>query len=204
MAKIPLFPLGNALFPAGVLHLRIFEVRYLDMVKHCVAEQTEFGVVVLRQGSEVRTPDGVEELAAVGTMAHIEDWRAPMPALFELVCKGTSKFRLLSTEQTKYGLWMGEAEALEDDPVMTIPDHLQASANTLGKLIAGLQHDPARAARLPMAPPFRLDEAGWVADRWSELLPLPPTEKEALLALADPVERLARIQAFLADHGVLP
>ncbi len=203
MAQIPLFPLGNALFPAGVLHLRIFEVRYLDMIKRCLADGTEFGVVVLRQGSEVRLPDAVEEPAMIGTLARIDDWRAPMPALLELVCRGTTKFALTSVELGKYGWWMGEAERLPDDPAMTVPESLQVSADTLGKLIAGLQRDPARAAKLPLAPPYRLDECGWVADRWAELLPLPPHEKETLLGMADPVARLARIQAFLTDHGVL-
>ncbi|VVE71141.1 peptidase S16 [Pandoraea anapnoica] len=203
MAQIPLFPLGNALFPSGVLHLRIFEVRYLDMIKRCLADGTEFGVVVLRQGSEVRLPDSVEEPAMIGTMARIDDWRAPMPALLELVCRGTTKFRLSSVELGKYGLWMGEAEMLPADDSVAIPDTLQVSADTLGKLIAGLQRDPARAAKLPLAPPYRLDECGWVADRWAELLPLPAHEKETLLGIADPVARLARIQAFLTDHGVL-
>lgn len=203
MATIPLFPLGNALFPAGVLHLRIFEIRYLDMIKRCLAEGTEFGVVVLRQGSEVRLPDSVEEPAMIGTLARIDDWHAPMPALLELVCRGTTKFRLTHVEQGKYGLWTGEAELLPADEAVAIPDTLQASAGTLGKLIAGLQRDPARAAKLPLAPPYRLDECGWVADRWSELLPLPPHEKETLLSMDDPLARLARIQAFLTDHGVL-
>ncbi|VVE33742.1 peptidase S16 [Pandoraea iniqua] len=203
MATIPLFPLGNALFPAGVLHLRIFEVRYLDMIKRCLSEGTEFGVVVLRQGSEVRLPDSQEEPAMIGTLARIDDWRAPMPALLELVCRGTTKFRLSSVELAKYGLWMGEAEMLPDDAPTAIPDTLQVSADTLGKLISGLQRDPARAAKLPLAPPYRLDECGWVADRWAELLPLPAHEKETLLGIDDPIARLARIQAFLTDHGVL-
>ncbi|VVE26226.1 Lon protease 2 [Pandoraea terrigena] len=203
MAQIPLFPLGNALFPAGVLHLRIFEVRYLDMIKRCLADGSEFGVVVLRKGSEVRLPDGVEEPAMIGTMARIDDWRATMPSLLELVCRGTTKFQLSSIEQGKYGLWTGEAHMLPDDVNVAIPDTLQTSADTLGKLIAGLQRDPARAAKLLLAPPYRLDECGWVADRWAELLPLPPHEKEALLGVFDPAARLARIQAFLTDHGVL-
>ncbi|VVE45148.1 Lon protease 2 [Pandoraea soli] len=203
MVQIPLFPLGNALFPAGVLHLRIFEVRYLDMIKRCLADGTEFGVVVLRKGSEVRLPDGVEEPAMIGTMARIDDWRATMPSLLELVCRGTTKFQLASVEQGKYGLWTGEAQMLPDDVNIAIPDNLQISADTLGKLIAGLQRDPARAAKLPLAPPYRLDECGWVADRWAELLPLPPHEKEALLGIIDPAARLLRIQAFLTDHGVL-
>ncbi|MCH1998346.1 LON peptidase substrate-binding domain-containing protein, partial [Achromobacter xylosoxidans] len=78
MATIPLFPLSNALFPAGVLHLRIFEVRYLDMIRRCIADGTEFGVVALLAGNEVRSPEGQEVLADVGTLARIDAWDAPM------------------------------------------------------------------------------------------------------------------------------
>src|SRR5690606_3369568 len=77
MISTPLFPLSRALYPEGILHLRIFEIRYLDMIKQCIAEQSEFGVVPLLAGNEVRTPEGKEVLADFGTMAKIEQWQAP-------------------------------------------------------------------------------------------------------------------------------
>src|SRR5690606_32201307 len=102
MNPIPLFPLSRALYPEGILHLRVFEIRYLDMVKQCIAEQSEFGVVPLLAGNEVRTPEGKEVLADFGTMAKIERWDVPMPGLMQLRCVGTTRFRLLSSEQRKY------------------------------------------------------------------------------------------------------
>ena len=85
MALIPLFPLSRALFPGGVLHLRVFEVRYLDMVRRCIADGTGFGVVALLSARGPQ-PEGLETLAPVGTMARIESWDAPMPALLALRC----------------------------------------------------------------------------------------------------------------------
>ncbi len=202
MSLIPLFPLSNALFPAGVLHLRIFEVRYLDMIRRCIADGSEFGVVGLLSGQEVRTPEGVETLAPVGTMARIADWDAPMPALLELRCIGTSRFRLLSSEVAKYGLWMGQAEPIPDDPPALVPAAMQASADALGRLVAQWQQDGVSPERMPLGPPFRLDDSGWVADRWCELLPLPPDDKAALLAMTDPVARLAAIQDVLRGQGL--
>lgn len=202
MATIPLFPLSNALFPAGVLHLRIFEVRYLDMIRRCIADGSEFGVVGLLSGQEVRTPEGTETLAPVGTMARIADWDAPMPALLELRCIGTSRFRLLSSEVAKYGLWMGQAEPIPDDPPAPVPAAMQASADALGRLVAQWQQDGVSPERMPLGPPFRLDDSGWVADRWCELLPLPPDDKAALLAMTDPVARLAAIQDVLRGQGL--
>jgi len=203
MDAIPLFPLGTTLFPAGVLSLRVFEVRYLDMVKKCLAQGSEFGVVPLLRGSEVRTPQGVEVLAGTGTMARIEQCDAPMPGLLQLRCIGTVRFHLAYSEQRQYGLWVGETLPIPDDPVQPVPEALQASANALGKLIADLQKEGVPPARMPIAPPFRLDESGWVADRWSELLPLPVERKQELLALEDPVARLEFVHAALLERGLL-
>lgn len=202
MSLIPLFPLSNALFPAGVVHLRIFEVRYLDMIRRSIAEDAEFGIVGLLAGSEVRSPEGVETLSPVGTMARVESWEAPMPALLEIRCRGTSRFRLRSSEVAKYGLWMGEAEPIPDDPPASVPAAMQASADALGRLVAQWQQDGVPAERMPLAPPFRLDDCGWVANRWCELLPLPPDDKATLLALTDPVARLAAIQDVLRGQGL--
>lgn len=202
MSLIPLFPLSNALFPGGVVHLRIFEVRYLDMIRRSIAENTEFGIVGLLAGSEVRSPEGVETLSPVGTMARVDTWEAPMPALLEIRCTGTSRFRLLSSEVAKYGLWMGETEPIADDPPTSVPAAMQASADALGRLVAQWQKDGVPAERMPLAPPFRLDDCGWVANRWCELLPLPPDDKATLLALSDPVARLAAIQDVLRGQGL--
>jgi len=197
MAEIPLFPLSNALFPAGVLHLRVFEVRYLDMIRRCLADGREFGVVVLLSGSEVRTPEGTETLADVGTMARIDQCDAPMPALLSLVCTGTTRFRLVSARQAQYGLWMGQAEPLPEPPAREVPRALQPSADALGQLIAGMQREGVPPASMPLAPPFRLDDCAWVADRWAELLPLAAAEKARLLGLEDPLARLQAIQDAL-------
>ncbi len=204
MASIPLFPLGNAVFPAGVLRLRIFEVRYLSLIEHCAADGTPFGVVPLLAGSEVRTPEGGEVLAQAGTLVHIEEKTVPMPGLMQITCMATQRFRLRASEQGQYGLWHGEADLLADDPVLPVPQRLQGCANALGALIAQLQRSGTPPHLMPMAPPFRLDECGWVADRWAELLPLPMEEKAALLLSSDPLHRLALINTALADRQLLP
>jgi hypothetical protein len=203
MNEIPLFPLSNALFPGGVLHLRIFEVRYLDMIKRCIADDSPFGVVVLYAGSEVRTPEGVETLAPVGTLARVAQWDAPMPALLQITCEGTRRFRLASTRQGRYGLWLGEAETMPDDPAVAVPPDLAPAADALERLIADMRRQGVPAGQMPLAEPFRLGECGWVADRWCELLPLPPVEKARLLALEDPIARLREVQDVLSDGGAI-
>ncbi|MDB5893017.1 MAG: peptidase, partial [Rhodoferax sp.] len=82
LSALPLFPLGTVLFPDGLLPLRIFEVRYLDMVKRCFKSGTPFGVVALQRGGEVRQAGaGPEAFHPVGTLARITQVETPQPGL---------------------------------------------------------------------------------------------------------------------------
>jgi Lon protease-like protein len=202
-ASIPLFPLNTALFPDGMLSLQIFEVRYLDMINKCIANGTQFGVVSLTHGSEVRKPGATETIAAVGTMARIAEWEAPMPGLLHVVCNGTTRFNVSASEQLKHGLWMAEVTPIDADQVVNLPAELQNTADALGKLIASLQGEGLPFTQMPVIPPYRLDECGWVANRWSELLPLSTGQKQRLLELDNPVLRLELIQDALGEQGLL-
>jgi Lon protease-like protein len=203
MASIPLFPLNTILFPDGHLPLQVFEVRYLDLVKRCIARGEEFGVVSLLEGSEIRVPDKQETLSTVGTMARIIDWTAPLPGLLQISCVGTTRFQVRSAEQLKHGLWMGEVDQVPEDMVVPVPTEQQDVANALGALIRSLQKKQISTANMPLAPPYRLDEAGWVANRWCELLRLDLEEKQRLLLQENPVLRLELIQDVLSENGLL-
>lgn len=203
MASIPLFPLNTILFPDGHLPLQVFEVRYLDLVKRCIARGEEFGVVSLLDGSEVRLPEKQETLSAAGTMARIIDWTAPLPGLLQISCIGTTRFQVRSAEQLKHGLWMAEVDEVAEDMVVPIPTEQQDVANALGSLIRSLQKKQISTANMPLAPPYRLDEAGWVANRWCELLRLDLEEKQRLLLQENPVLRLELIQDVLSENGLL-
>lgn len=203
MTSIPLFPLGTTLFPGGVLSLRVFEVRYLDMIKRCIADGSPFGVVALLQGSEVRTPEGQEELADYGSLARIEKSTTPMPGVINLRCTGTARFKILGSEVGKFGRWQATVTELASDPSAPIPAKLQGAATHLGKFIASLQKDRVPEDEMPLARPFFLDESGWVANRWAELLPLPVQQKQRLLAMDDPVQRLTEIYEYLLKAGLV-
>ncbi|MYM67759.1 peptidase S16 [Pseudoduganella sp. FT55W] len=203
MPSIPLFPLKTILFPDGHLPLQVFEVRYLDLVKRCIAKGEEFGVVSLLDGSEVRVPDQHETLSACGTMARILDWSAPLPGLLQISCIGTTRFQIKSAEQLKHGLWMAEVDEVAEDMVVPIPTEQQDVANALGALIRSLQKKQISTANMSLAPPYRLDEAGWVANRWCELLRLDMEEKQRLLLQENPVLRLELVQDVLSENGLL-
>lgn len=203
MISIPLFPLSTVLFPDGVLSLQVFEVRYLDMVQRCIKSDGMFGVVLLTEGSEVRKPGQHERLADVGTLASVRSSNAVAPGLLQVSCKGSQRFRIESSSQLKNGLWMAQATLMENDREVDIPPELQNTADALGHLIASLQANQVPDSEMPLAPPYRLDECGWVANRWCELLPIAAAQKQRLLALDNPLVRLELVQDILSGQGLL-
>ncbi|HWI81361.1 LON peptidase substrate-binding domain-containing protein [Ramlibacter sp.] len=201
LQSLPLFPLGAVLFPGGLLPLRIFEVRYLDMIGRCRRAGAPFGVVCLTQGSEVRQPGRSEAFCQVGTLATITHLETPQPGLMMVRASGTQRFRITRRDQLRHGLWVGDVERLPDDRAVPIPTDLQPTADALRKLIESLQQKTV-GSELPLQPPWRLDECGWVANRWCELLPLPNTVKQRLMELDNPLVRLELVSDVLARTGI--
>lgn len=201
LQSLPLFPLSTVLFPGGVLPLRIFEVRYLDMIGKCHKAGAPFGVVSLTQGSEVRQPGASESFAGVGTLASIADFEATQPGLMTIRAIGAHRFRITSRDQLKHGLWIANVESLPADVEVPIPPDLQVTAKALGQLIHSLEAK-SPGAPLPLQGPWRLDDCGWVANRWCELLPLPVPVKQRLMELDNPLVRLELVSDVLAKTGI--
>jgi Lon protease-like protein len=205
--SLPLFPLGTVLFPGGVLPLRIFEVRYLDMVGKCRKADAPFGVVSLTSGSEVRKAGAdAESFAAVGTLAVIREFESPQSGLLQIECVGTQRFRVRRTELQKYGLWVAEVEAVIADTAIEIPDDLQHTATALRRLVETLEErrraQGAEAVRLPIGEPYQFDDCGWVANRWCELVPMQLELRQRLMELESPLMRLELVSDLLARAGI--
>ena len=202
LQSLPLFPLATVLFPDGLLSLRVFEVRYLDMIGKCRKAGAPFGVVSLTQGSEVRQPGATEAFAQVGTLATIEEVETPQPGLMLVRAVGMQRFRITSSEQMKHGLWIADIESLPNDLPVPVPDDLKATAAALERLIQSLEQRGPEAGPLPMRPPWQLDDCGWVANRWCELLPLPVQLKQRMMELDNPLVRLELVSDVLARTGI--
>lgn len=202
LSKLPLFPLGSVLFPGGVLPLRIFEVRYLDMVRKCHQTGAPFGVVALTQGHEVRQPGIAEGFYDLGTLATIDELSKPQPGLLMIRCHGTQRFRINHREQLRHGLWVADVTPLDADQAVAVPDDLKATADALATLIQTLQAQGLAAADLPMRPPWQLGDCGWVANRWVELLPLALGDKQRLMSLDNPLLRLELATDLLAQYQI--
>ncbi|MHB1123512.1 MAG: LON peptidase substrate-binding domain-containing protein [Ramlibacter sp.] len=202
LRSLPLFPLGTVLFPDGLLPLRIFEVRYLDMIRRCQRAGAPFGVVCLTQGSEVRQPGATEAFHSVGTLATVTRLETPQPGLMVIRAGGTQRFRITSREQLKHGLWVADVERLPADQPVPVPPDLQPTAEALGKLIESLKEREGPERELPLQEPWRLQDCGWVANRWCELLPLPMEMKQRLMELDNPLLRLELVGDVLARTGI--
>ena len=211
LTSLPLFPLGTVLYPGGLLPLRIFEVRYLDMVRKCHKHGAPFGVIALNRGSEVQRPagDGAsgeafanESFDTVGTLASITDFSSPQPGLMVIRCTGLQRFTVRRSEKLKHGLWVADVARLPPDQQVPVPADLRQVAEALGKLILTLQDKGIPVDDLPMQTPYQLDDCGWVANRWCELLSLPLEIKQRMMVLDNPLLRLELVGDMLERNGI--
>lgn len=213
LSQLPLFPLQTVLFPGGWMPLRIFEVRYLDMISRCHKAGAPFGVVCLREGSEVRRIDpnappsgdafAKEVFYPVGTLAHIERLERPQPGLLMIHCRGLQRFHVTASQQLPHGLWVGDVQLDEAEPVVPVPADLASTRDALQRLLNNLlEREPEAMNELPLQPPYQWDDCGWVANRWAELLPAPAELKHRLMTLDNPLVRLELISDLLDRMGV--
>ena len=186
-AEIPLFPLNTVLFPGGPLPLRIFEPRYVDMVRNCLRERRSFGVVLIRAGSEV---GAVADVAGIGTSARIVDFYQLPDGLLGIACVGEQKFRVARRWVQNDGLNRAEVEWLADETSVEVPGEYQHLSQLLRKVLPEL-------GDFYQCVPKRFDDASWVGYRLAEILPIALQEKQQCLEIDDPVARLARLSPLI-------
>lgn len=200
LSDLPLFPLQTVLFPGGVLNLKVFEARYLDLVSRCLRESAPFGVVCLNQGSDVRSTGGEKvRFEAVGVLARLQDVDAEQPGILRVRCLGSDRFRAGPPAQQDDGLWTAKVALLDKDSAVEPPPELAATVVALTNAIESLRAQ----GHLPFNEPFQMDDAGWVANRWCEILPISLAAKQKLMELEEPVLRLKLVDEFLRGKGVV-
>lgn len=180
--RLPLFPLRTVLYPDGLLSLRIFERRYVDMVGRCLREGSGFAVVLLLDGNEAGDP-GIST-AAIGTEARIVDFDRLDDGLLGLTCVGAGRVRIVRCWQEDDGLNLADVEDLAGDPVMAVPTDCGHLVGALKQLNAQLP--PIYAQWVAQ----RFDDASWVGNRLAEFSPFESTVRQQLLEMEDPLERL--------------
>src|SRR5215469_15168031 len=159
VAELPLFPLHTVLFPGGPLSLRIFEPRYLDMVRRCLKERSGFGVVLILEGAEA---GAAARVADTGTTAQVVDFDTLPDGLLGITCVGERRFRVLRRWQQGDGLNLADVQYLPDDAPRAMPQELEHLAELLREVLS-------RLGEAYLYVEARYEDAGWVGNRWGEI-----------------------------------
>jgi uncharacterized protein len=200
--NLPLFPLGSVLYPGSVLPLRIFEVRYLDLVRRCIDNGAPFGIVSLTQGNEVAKPEQQEIFAQVGTIAVITEHEEPQPGLRVIRCLGQQRFRTSRIERLKHGLWIADVSYLPQDNAVSVPQELQTCRSLFENVLQRMPHETQSDLFRGKPTEAQLSDCSWLANRWCQLLPLPVEMKQRLLELDSPLIRLELVSDLIDKLGL--
>lgn len=191
--ELPIFPLNTVLFPGGLLPLKIFEQRYLEMASACLKASKPFGVCLIAEGAEVGAPALPH---AVGTVAHIGEWDMQQLGVLNVTVTGGSRFRIVERSADAHGLVRAVVEGIPDEPPLPLPPSLQGLVPLMKEIVSEL--GTARVAE-----PHRFDDAVWLGYRYCEVLPIPLQARQRLLELDDSVSRLEIIRQFLKQRGLV-
>ena len=205
-ATLPLFPLKTVLFPGGVLPLKVFEQRYIDMTKACLRDEQPFGVCLLTRGDEVAKPipatatgemraSAAVDFAQIGTQARIVSWNMPQLGILHLKTEGATRFQVQSSSVGGDGLVHARLSYLPPEPSVELPENFAALAGLLELMIK-------RVGSENFSTPA-LGDASWVGYRLAELLPLPLPIKQSMLEINDSLVRLKVLAQFLKQQGLV-
>jgi Lon protease-like protein len=191
--SILLFPLNTVLFPGGVLPLRLFEQRYLDMAAACMKENKPFGICLIEDGGETGK---AARPHAVGTLALITDWEMEQLGILQVTTRGLQRFRILAQEVGANQSLSARVEVIQNNGPLPLPEEAQCLLPLLQRIIKDLGPE-----RIPE--PHFFEEAEWVSYRITEVLPIQNLAKQKLLELEDPIARLEILEKYLIQRNLL-
>lgn len=201
---LPLFPLKTVLFPGGILPLKVFETRYIDMLRECMKREAPFGVVLIKSGQEV---GAAAEPETVGCLANITGWDMQKLGVMMLRTRGGERFRILETRVLADQRLEARVEMIAADSAIPISDIHVSCAKTLKIVIDDVDAkghaEQGEDFLSPFSQPIQLENAGWVANRWCEILPIPLKARQKLLELGDAQSRLSIVHQYLQQHKIL-
>jgi uncharacterized protein len=201
---LPLFPLHTVLFPGGLLPLKIFEARYLDMARGCLREQTPFGVCLLKSGHEVASPGDPSVPENIGCLAEISECDVDTFGLLLVQARGTQRFKLIDYRKEPSNLLVGTVRLVDDDRPLQGAETLAkfgACAEVLERIIATIREREPQ--NLPFIEPFLFDDPTWVSNRLAEILPIPMRARQKLMELTDAGARIDVVHHYMQQHQLL-
>ena len=192
LSALPIFTLRTVLFPGGILPLRVFEPRYMDMCKASLRDGTPFGVCSIVSGAEVGTP---AEFSSIGTLATITSWDMEQLGILNIACAGGGRFVVVERDVQANGLARAEVRLLDDESPAHAGPPPAMLAELLAKLIEKIGDERFGKAR-------DFGNANWVSYRLAEILPIKLSVKQKLLEVNDSAVRLSVIAEYLRLQGI--
>jgi len=187
--QIPIFPLHSVLLPGGVLPLRIFEPRYLDMISNCMKQGSSFGICLIKEGSETGNP---ATCFSSGTIATIDYWHMRTDGILGITAHGIERFNIISQTTQADGLTIAQIECIPNEARQPLPDEYSKLADMLNRIINQLGYPFMRLKQ-------EYNDANWVSSRLTELLPIKLEQKQFCLELNDPIKRLEHLSMLIKD-----
>lgn len=183
---LPLFPLSSTVLPGGIMPLRLFERRYIDMVKECFRNSTGFGICLIKHGGEAGEPS---EPYPIGTTVSIIDFDQGADGLLQITARGEEEFKVLTYTTSDTGLIIGEVEILPAKELTPMQPDYEVLAKKLELILSYLETDTRFEEQ-------HLDDADWVCHRLLEVLPLAPEAKYELLEMPSNTDRLQALSGL--------
>jgi hypothetical protein len=182
----PIFPLNAVLFPGTRLPLKIFEQRYLELVKQCLRQDAEFVVVLISKGQEVGV---IPEIFSVGTTARIVDWSQLEGGILGITVEGVERVSIAGAEGAVGEVMQGDVAFFDDQVPLE-----QTHDDELVGLLRKLEQHP-----LVQSQGMTVDYDDLVSVMWglAGLLPIELEKKQQLLEADDAQQRYQLLHRML-------
>ncbi len=186
-----IFPLRAVLLPGSRMALKIFEPRYLELVRHCLSSGESFGISMIHSGAEVGE---VAQTCAIGTEASIVDFSQTEQGLLGITVAGGRRFRIEKSWPHASRLfaqidWLDSREAMSTD----VPEQFGLLS---GLLMQIFDRHPELGQ---LYPDPRFDDADWLSWRLAEILPFSMDDRQKILEADLAIQRLQLITDLFPD-----
>lgn len=170
---IPIFPLPAQLMPDGKLALRIFEPRYLRMVKECAKNRAAFGIVMMASSDVYATAASIQP---IGTSAKIVDFDQLENNVLEITVCGGPCFKIGDIQVQEDGLNVANIDYLKPWPARALAE----KERYIARQLCGIYEQYPELGNLYAN--RKLNNLTWLCQRWLEILPLGVEQKQELMA----------------------
>jgi hypothetical protein len=186
--NLSVFPLNAIVCPKGRIALRIFETRYIDMIRACLKRDEPFVVTLISAQK-----DNKHAFYTTGTVVKIVDFGETLHnGMLNIVVEGIAQVNLSNLSRQEDGLWKADVTESDEEPYSPTPEEFDDLCLVLKALV---KHPYVQ----DLAMIINFDDAREVGWRLTELLPLGNEQKQSLYEMENPELRLSKIADQLSD-----